>query len=250
MGMRNQTRKLTSRSNEYVCAFGLCFAAEVYFELFPGSGMREMRSVSFCLNGPKGQNVFLITRTTEPPSLFTGDIIRCKLAFQPEKVFPNSENCGISGCTCQWLGIANSFEAFNGALKVDCLCPIPSDPGFCSRRLDDCLRSHKFNFRAMNSNSINSTKLTRAPSSGMWTHCGAMGQTTPSLARRPPSLSIQTTKPAYLPWPGKPVFGSGAKFLLKRVRSPKFQPKSQINFKNRFSQFTLTIIFISIHFIY
>jgi len=23
-----------------------CFAAEVYFELFPGSGMREMRSVS------------------------------------------------------------------------------------------------------------------------------------------------------------------------------------------------------------
>jgi len=79
MGMRNQTRKLTSRSYQRVCVLALCLAAEVYFELFPGSGMREMRS-PFRLNGPKGQNVFLITRTTEPHSLFTGDIIRCKLA--------------------------------------------------------------------------------------------------------------------------------------------------------------------------
>lgn len=55
-------------------------------------------------------------------------------------------------------------EAFNGALKSD--CPSARRPGPSARFSE----AHKFNFRAMNSNSINSTELTCAPSSGIWVH--------------------------------------------------------------------------------
>lgn len=118
------------------------------------------------------------------------------------------------------LKIANSFEAFNGALKTDCLRPGRPTSSRVLLRLDGGLWGHKFNFRAMNSNSINSTKLTCAPSSGMWTHCVAMGP----LPHNPTPLRELLFTPAGLgtmfTWKTGSLFGS--EVSEKRVSEPYF----------------------------
>jgi len=59
MGMRNQTRKLTSRSNEYVCAFGLLFRRRSLFRTFPRQRhARNAVGLPFALMAQKDKTCF------------------------------------------------------------------------------------------------------------------------------------------------------------------------------------------------